>query len=429
MTTEPGNEVSRTAALERLLEVARRLGATVDLDAMLSAIVDAATDLLNCERATVFLFDATADELCSRIATGIEGSPISEIRFPASRGLAGEVARTGQLVNLPDAYADPRFNSDFDKTSGFRTRSMLAVRLVDHDEATVGVLQLLNKRTGHFDARDEEIAGFLGSQAGVAIQRQQLLDHYAQKQKIERDLSIASSIQQGLLPQENPTFAGFDIAGWNRPADETGGDFYDFLHLDDRGLAVLIADVTGHGIGPALIMTEARALFRAALLGGDGLDRAVADVQRLLSMDMPEGRFVTAFCGLLSSMGDLEFLNAAQGPTLLYCSETDRFEELPTHGLPLALIAEAEYCPAERRCLGDGDMLVMLTDGFYEYERADGESFGNARVEAAIRRLRGRPAEEIVRGLAEDVAAFAGGAPQRDDLTAVICKRCRGSSY
>ncbi|MGA0039692.1 MAG: PP2C family protein-serine/threonine phosphatase [Pirellulales bacterium] len=429
MTPEPANQISRTVALERLLEVARRLGATVDLDAMLSAIVDAATDLLNCERATVFLYDATADELCSRIATGIEGSPISEIRFPANRGLAGEVARTGQVVNLPDAYADPRFNSDVDKTSGFRTRSMLAVRLVDHDDATVGVLQLLNKRTGPFDARDEEIAGFLGSQAGVAIQRQQLLDHYAQKQKIERDLSIACSIQQGLLPQANPTFAGFDIAGWNRPADETGGDFYDFLELDHRGLAVLIADVTGHGIGPALIMTEARALFRAALLGGDGLDRAVADVQRLLSMDVPEGRFVTAFCGLLSPTGALEFLNAAQGPTLLYSSETDRFEELPTHGLPLALIPEAEYRSAERRHLGDGDMLVMLTDGFYEYERADGESFGNARVEAAIRRLKGRPAEEIVRGLAEDVAVFAGGAPQRDDLTAVICKRCIDSSY
>ncbi len=412
------------ASLERLLEVARRLGATVDLDAMLSAIVDAATDLLDCERATVFLYDSAADELCSRIATGIEGSGISEIRFPASRGLAGEVARTGMSINLPDAYADPRFNSDFDKSSGFRTRSMLAVRLVDHDDATVGVLQVLNKRDGCFEARDEEIAGFLGSQAGVAIQRQQLLDHFAQKQKIERDLSIASAIQQGLLPQENPTFAGFDIAGWNRPADKTGGDFYDFLHLGNRGLAVLIADVTGHGIGPALIMTEARALFRAALLGGQGLDRAIADVQRLLAIDMPEGRFVTAFCGLLSSCGGLEFLNAAQGPTLLYSKSADTFEELPTHGLPLALIPEAEYRPAEQRQLGDGDMLVMLTDGFYEYERADGESFGNDRVEAAVRRLRDRSAAEIVRGLSDDIEAFADGALQRDDLTAVICKHC-----
>lgn len=421
-----GSTVGRVAALERLLEIARRLGATVDLDEMLSAIVDAATSLLDCERATVFLYDAEANELCSRIATGIEGSPISEIRFSASRGIAGEVARTGQLVNLPDAYADPRFNPDFDKASGFRTRSMLTVRLADHGDATVGVLQLLNKRSGPFEARDEEVAGFLASQAGVAIQRQQLLDHYATKQKIERDLSIACSIQQGLLPRENPTFAGYDIAGWNRPADQTGGDFYDFLPLDDDTLAVLIADATGHGIGPALVMTEARALFRAALLGGTGLERAVADVHRLLCLDMPDGRFVTAFCGILTAAGELAFLSAGQGPILVYDASEDRFTELATQGLPLGLIEDLGYDPAVKLMLDEGDMLVLLTDGFYECERADGVAFGNERVEAAIRRLQKLPAEEVVRALADEVAAFTVGMPQMDDLTAVIVTRRAG---
>lgn len=426
MTHTTADDAIRVASLEKLLQVARRLGATVDLDAMLSAVVDAATSLLDCERATVFLYDATADELCSRIATGIEGSPISEIRFPAGKGIAGEVARTGQLVNLPDAYADPRFNPDFDKSSGFRTRSMLTVRLADHDDATVGVLQLLNKRTGPFVDRDEEIAGFLGSQAGVAIQRQQLLDHYAKKQKIERDLSIACSIQKNLLPHENPVFAGFDIAGWNRPADETGGDFYDFLQLDNGALAVLVADATGHGIGPALIMTEARALCRATLLSGEELERAVDDVQRLLSLDMPEGRFVTAFFGMLHTSGALEFLSAGQGPILLYHRAEDRFEELPTQGLPLGLMPEEEYEPSVRRQLLEGDMLILLTDGFYECERADGTAFGSERVEAMIRSLRDAPAADVVKGLADEVAAFSRGVPQMDDLTAVICTRRTG---
>jgi sigma-B regulation protein RsbU (phosphoserine phosphatase) len=416
----------RVAALERLLEIARRLGATVDLDEMLAAIVDAATALLECERATVFLYDSAADELRSRIATGIEGSPISEIRFPASRGIAGDVAKTGQLVNLPDAYADPRFNADFDRASGFRTRSMLTVRLTDHDDATVGVLQLLNKRNGPFGPGDEEIAGFLASQAGVAIQRQQLLTHYATKQKIERDLNIARSIQQGLLPRENPAFAGYDIAGWNRPADQTGGDFYDFLPLDDDSLAVLIADATGHGIGPALVMTEARALFRAALLGGTGLEKAVADVHRLLCLDMPDGRFVTAFCGILNTAGELAFLSAGQGPILVYDASHDSFSELPTQGLPLGLVEDVGYDPPVRLTLDEGDMLVLLTDGFYECERGDGTPFGSERVEAAIRRLQSLPANEVVRALAEEVTAFTTGVPQMDDLTAVIVTRRTG---
>lgn len=422
MTDHPDDR--RPADLERLLDVARRLGATVDLDRMLAAIVAAATDLLDCERATVFLYDEASDELCSRIATGIEDSPISEIRFPASRGIAGVVAQTGRLVNLADAYADPRFNQEFDRASGFRTRSMLAVRLADHDDATVGVLQLLNKRRGAFDRRDEEIAGFLGSQAGVAIQRQRLLDHFAEKQRIQRDLNLARSIQQGLLPRSNPALAGFDVAGWNRPADETGGDFFDFLPLPDGRLAVAIADATGHGIGPALVMAEARALFRALVGGAAGLERAVNEMHRLLCLDLPENRFVTAFCGILEpASGEVEFLSAGQGPILQYEAATGAIRDLPAQGLPLAFFPEATYEGATRIMMAPGDLLVLLTDGFSEWARGDGEAFGEERVADVIRRLQAASADEMIAGLYAAVLDFSGGTRQADDLTAVIIKR------
>lgn len=418
------SDVRRPADLERLLDIARRLGATVDLDRMLAAIVDAATALLDCERATVFLYDAPRDELCSRIATGIADSPISEIRFPASRGIAGYVAKTGRRVNLPDAYADPRFNQEFDRASGYRTRSMLAVRLADHDDVTVGVLQLLNKRHGPFDRRDEEIAGFLGSQAGVAIQRQRLLDHFAEKQRIQRDLNIARTIQQGLLPRSNPVLPGFDVAGWNRPADETGGDFFDFLPLEDGRLAVAIADATGHGIGPALVIAEARALFRALVGGQAGLERAVNDMHRLLCLDLPENRFVTAFCGVLDpAAGILEFLSAGQGPILLYEAASGTVRDLPAQGLPLAFFPEATYEGATRVELAVGDVLVLLTDGFYEWSREDGEAFGEERVANLIRGLSASPAADMIAALYEAVLGFSAGTLQGDDLTAVIVKR------
>jgi sigma-B regulation protein RsbU (phosphoserine phosphatase) len=414
----------RIADLERLLTVARRLGATVDLDEMLQAIASAATDLLDCERATVYLYDAATDELRSRLATGMADSPVSELRFPAGLGIAGQVARTGMLVNLPDAYADPRFNPDFDKTSGFRTRSMLTVRLADHDDGTVGVLQLLNKRSRPFDTRDEEIAGFLGSQAGVAMQRQTLLDHFAEKQKIQRDLNIARSIQQGLLPREQPLAAGFDIAGWNKPADETGGDFFDFFSLDDDHLSVTLADATGHGIGPALVMAEARALLRAVLLRSTSLSRAVTDVHDLLCLDMPEGRFVTAFCGILNvSTATLEFLSAGQGPILRFHAASGLIEDLPAQGLPLAFVPGVIYDQPTTVMLGAGDLLVLLTDGFYEWERADGEGFGSDRVCDLIRTHADRSATDLIAILYEEVRRFADGSRQLDDLTAVIVKR------
>ncbi|MFM9196786.1 MAG: PP2C family protein-serine/threonine phosphatase [Planctomycetia bacterium] len=420
----PHDERRRIADLERLLEVARRLGATVDLDLLLEAIASAATTVLDCERATVFLYDRAAGELSSRLATGIADSPISEIRFTVTRGIAGEVARTGRVVNLADAYADPRFNPEFDRRSGFRTRNLLTVPLADHDGGIVGVLQVLNKRSGGFDARDEQMAGFLGGQAGVAIQRQTLLGHFAEKQRIQRDLNIARDIQQGLLPKQQPAVAGFDVAGWNRPADETGGDFYDFLPLGEGGLAVIIADVTGHGIGPALVVAEVRALFRALVLHAADRGPTNESLHQLLCQDLPEGKFVTAFFGLLAAEEQaLEYVSTGQGPLLFYTAATDTFTELETQGLPLGILPEAAFDPPATVSFAPGDLLVLLTDGFYEWARADGEQFGAERVRELIRAHRHASAAELIGLLHWAVVDFAAGTPQGDDLTAVIVKR------
>lgn len=414
----------RIADLERLLEVSRRLGATVDLDPLLEAIAAAATQVLDCERATVFLLDRERDELHSRLATGLEASPAAEIRFPVGRGIAGEVARTGAVVNIPDAYADPRFNPEFDKRSGFRTANLLTLPLTGHDGRIVGVLQVLNKRGGPFAPRDEEVAAFLGTQAGVALQRQALLEEYATKRRFERDLNIARDIQQGLLPKEQPQVAGFDIAGWNRPADLTGGDYYDFVPLADGGLAISIADVTGHGIGPALVVSEARALFRAVVRDATDLAADADRVQALLAQDLPEGRFVTVFCGVLDPVrGSVRFVSAGQGPILVYRHADGGMVELPTQGLPLGIVPELPYEPAVEQPLAEGDMLVLLTDGFFEWANPDGEQFGTERVHEVVHRHRADSAAALIAALHAAVLEFARGTPQGDDLTAVIVKR------
>ena len=368
--TESGLSRSRITDLERLLDVARHLGATVDLDALLETVAVAAMSVLDCERATVYLYDQSAGELCSRLATGIADSPINEIRFPVTRGIAGEVARTGHSVNLPDAYADPRFNPDFDRVSGFRTRSMLAVRLADHDDQTVGVLQVLNKRSGAFYARDEE------------------------------------------------------IAGWNQPADETGGDFYDFFPLPDGRFALAIADANGHGIGPALIVAETRALLRALVHQSSSLPGVVSSVHSLLCLDLPDGRFVTLFCGLLDpSRGTVHYVSAAQAPIYVYEAATGLVREYAAQGLPLALMPEATYEESTDIHLAEGDVLVLLTDGFFEWSRPDGEQFGEERVREIMRRHHALSSAEIIDLLHRAVVEFAAGTRQGDDLTAVVVKR------
>lgn len=419
-----GDASGRVADLEKLLDVARRLGATTELDPLLGAIAAAATAVLDCERASVFLLDRAAGELVSRVATGMEDSPIHEIRFPVGVGIAGEVARSGAAVNLADAYADPRFNPEFDRKSGFRTRSMLAVPLADHDATTVGVLQVLNKSGGPFTARDEGLAAFLGSQAGVAVQRQLLLGHLADKQRIERDLAVARGIQQSLLPKAPPDVPGFDIAGWNRPADETGGDYFDFVALAGGGAAFAIADATGHGIGPALVAAEARALFRALVASDAELAPLVGRVNDLLCEDLPEGRFVTVGFGIVDpDRGSLRLLSAGQGPLLVYRATDGAITEIDSHGLPLGLMPGMPYDAETVVPLAPGDMLVLLTDGFYEWAGPDGVQFGTERVAAILRHHAARPAAEVIDELRAGVEAFAAGTVQGDDLTAVIVKR------
>ena len=418
-TPRRDDDERRVADLRAVLDVSRQLAATAELPPLLRIVEKAALCVLECERATVFLYDREKNELYSSMATGVD-----EIRFSATKGIAGEVVRTGEIIHVPDAYADPRFNQDIDRKTGFRTRNMITFPLVGFDNSVVGVLQVLNKSDGHFDPWDHELVKTFGAQVGVAVQRQLLLEHYAEKQRIERDLNIARDIQQGLLPKADAELAGFDIAGWNKPADETGGDCYDYLPLNDGSLAITIADATGHGIGPALMIAECRALFRATVSLSHNLTEVVGRVNNLLCEDLPDDRFVTAFFGIIDAKpSNLSFISAGHGPLIEYIHDKDEFVELRANGVPLGIMPDISYTDPEVFKMTSGDMMIVVTDGFFEWQREDKEQFGLERMFEVIRAHRDRPCREIIERLHEAVLKFAGPIPQADDLTAVIVKR------
>lgn len=407
---------SQIEKLRRILEVTRHMAATTDLDALLAMIVEAAQQVLDCERATIFLYDSQANELYSRVATGVES-----IRFAADRGIAGAAAQQRIVVNVPDAYADPRFNQEIDKRTGYRTRTLLTFPLENLNGELMGVLQTLNKRSGPFDAGDEELARVLSAQAGVALHRWRLLEEYAEKQRMSRDLEIARSIQQALFPKENPQVPGYDIAGWNRCADETGGDCYDFIPLPDGRLAVLMADATGHGIGAALVIAEFRSLVRATLSVTQDVGTVADRVNRLLSEDLQGNRFVTALIAVLDPQRHhLDYVSAGQGP-LLFLS-AGKHEARCATGVPLAIIDDMHY-EAQRFHFDPGSALVLLTDGFYETLGPDRGQFGEERVTAFVTARAHVPLGELIAQLHEAVREFSAGGPQADDLTAVIIRR------
>ena len=203
------------------------------------------------------------------------------------------------------------------------------------------MLQVLNKRSGPFDGNDTSLAEMLAAQAGVALQRARLLEQVIEKERLERELAIARQIQQALLPQTDPQLAGFQIGGWSRPADETGGDCFDFFRLPDGSLAVTVADATGHGIGPALVVAEARALFRASANCVADLGGVMDLVNRILSEDLPDDRFVTAFFGILSpGDGRIRWSSGGQGPLLWHRAADDSVQHFNATAPPLGIDAE-----------------------------------------------------------------------------------------
>ncbi len=241
---------------------------------------------------------------------------------------------------------------------------------------------------------------------------------------LQHDLQVARSIQQSLLPQETPHIAGYEIAGWNRPADDTGGDYFDWKTLPNGKIVISLADVTGHGIGPALLASVCHAYARSRFSTEQDLPTALERINQDLGADLTTGRFVTfvaAICCPGSS--DIEMLSAGHGPTFIYSHPEDRFTEMNAQALPFGILPSFNSDPPEHVHLHSGDLLLLATDGFFEWENDQGEQFGVFRLKESIRSSRDSAPAEIIMRLYETVNAFSNGTKQQDDLTAVVIKR------
>lgn len=247
-------------------------------------------------------------------------------------------------------------------------------------------------------------------------------------ERLQQDLEVARTIQQSLLPRSAPQVRGFDIAGWNRPADETGGDYYDWQRVAPGRWIITLADVCGHGIGPALVTAACRAYVRASAVHHADLATLATRVNDLLAADLPEGRFVTMANLLIDEEnGEVALLSAGHGPIVLYVGATGEVRDILPGDLPLAVASSVAYGPAQTLVLAPGDMIALATDGFVEWSRsvdpAQRDDFGLERLRESLRRHASMRAAELIDAVARDVETFAGGVSQQDDLTIVVVRR------
>jgi len=283
--------------------------------------------------------------------------------------------------------------------------------------------------------RDElgKLASSFNQMAQGLKERDRLRD---ERLKIERDLAVARKIQMDILPKTLPTCPGYSLAACSFPAEATGGDIYDVVAValeedkkeqkngDLTPLVLLLADATGHGVGPAISVTQVRAMLRIGVRLRAGLDEVFSQINRQLCQDLDSERFVTAFLGLLDpSAHRVNYQSAGQGPLIHFHARDKSMQWLDSSMVPLGLFEDAEDDGVQSMEIAEGDLVVLLTDGFFEYHNAANEQFGCDRVAEIILKHHNRSARDVLNEMLSAVRDFAGQAPQMDDMTALIIKR------
>lgn len=409
-----------------ILEVSRVLGSTDDPQAVISRVADCLRDILDAERATVFEYRKKEDELVAVAGHGPDGSlmeELADIRVPLGKGIAGAAGAQRAIINIPDAYADDRFFRGIDEKTGYRTRSILTIPLVATDvDELVGVAQVLNRRAGPFEEQCERIATALAAQSAVAMRRARLLTDRMELVKLQRDLDLAKEIQSATFPSTFPDYQGWEIHGWCMPADATGGDAFDVVEVDG-GAMLMVGDATGHGIGPAISVTQVRSMLRMAVRLDAPLLDLVTQLNNQLWQDTSAMQFVTAWFGRFdAATGEIETLSAGHGPMTLIRANGD-VESLEADVPPLGVIDSIMTSETVPLQLHPGDLLAIPTDGIIEAMEDDGTMYGQDRLVDLLVAGRTEPLPKLLERLRDDIEEFRAGRPPQDDRTILAIRR------
>jgi len=404
--------------LRFLMEATKALASTLNLAELLARILDVAKFQAGAERGTLFLVDEKTEEIWSLIAHGIEQR---EIRLPLGRGIAGHVARSGEILNIADAYSDPRFDRNVDARTGYRTRSLLCLPIRNKRGKIIAALQLLNKQGGPFTAEDVDFLLTISDHMALALENAQLHRALLEKERLEREMALARDIQRGLLPETPPELPGFDIAVMNEPCYEVGGDYYDFLWLDPNTLMVVIADVEGKGLSSAMVMSNLQATLRALAPNLHSLERLAESLNHMILAGTRGGKYLTMFLGVIDIPGKaLSYVNCGHVPPVIVRTEGEPVE-LTEGGMVVGLIDNLRY-EKGRVQFQAGDVLVLCTDGITESMDREQEEYGSKRLVECIQGGISANAAGIINAVSADVSAYSREGTHLDDKVVIAIK-------
>lgn len=288
----------------------------------------------------------------------------------------------------------------------------------------IGAVVILNKKEGDFTAANISLATALTNQMGMSVQNIDFLNKEIERKKEEEQLKIASRIQSKLFPQEMPLINNFEIFGMNEPAKAVGGDYFDFIKLNENDLIGIIADVSGKGIPAALLVSMVRTIFRMIVehFHEYSVDKILFLINNILCNEEIDGRFVTAACFKLNSKtSEIEIANAGHDPIMHYKTSQETIEELEIDGTVLGIEANEKFEKIKIK-IEKGDVVLLYTDGVVEARNKDDEFFEFDRLRNIIYDNNKYPSGYIVRKIYREVTKFMGNESKSDDITIISIK-------
>lgn len=438
MLTRLGNitSLSGTAAssglskLNILLEATSLLHSQLPLDSVLGSMLDHAISITRADRGLLLEPDNSAS-MKIRLAHGAGGVNLPpESITPSQTALRQAIDRQSSVITKDLNLAD----QDLQNAQSIMAqclRSVVAIPLytmahTNSDESAapgrgqlLGALYLDSRKPAAFSDLDRQILDALGVEAASILDNARLVERERERQRLEQELSIARDIQQALLPQGLCGFPHLAVTGVHYPCHEVGGDYFDVFPVSEDRTAFLIADVSGKGLGAALLTTVLQGVLSGMTLGVDPV-RVFNHLNRFLCEHAEVGRYATMFFGLIDRDGTLEYIAAGHpSPMLLRDGEVT---ELYSGGtFPVGLLPDAEFTAVKRK-LEPEDTLVLFSDGITEAENPERELFGTPRLFAVLAGRPGASLESLQKCVFEEIGSFCNGADQSDDMTLLLVR-------
>jgi len=404
--------------LQAVAEVAVQLTQEKPLEALLSDILQLCIEWTSAERVAILLLDAQGD-LQPRFCLSKQDALSS---FAVSRSIARQAMMAQEAVLIRDVASNATLQLS-DSVLKLRIRSAVCAPL-SHGERTVGVLYADTTRAG--ELFNDAALLFYSSLAGLVAEKLEkalLIDIAQQKRQLDAELDIAAEIQARFFPLEIPNIKGYDLAACNFSSREVGGDYFDIFPISD-GFAIAIADVTGKGIGAALLMANLQAALRVRAAEISAPDLLLQRVNADLSRRVGDDHFITFFyLALEPSSGRVLYANAGHNRPLLY-RDSGELVALQVSGIPLGIFADSSYEPFEVDLM-DGDVLLLYSDGITECVNPQGEQFGEDRLQRLLSSSAKDSAETIKENVFSTLERFRQGREDLDDMTLVVIKRLK----